>query len=215
MLGSYIAGRLNLDRELNYNGDKYLDHSKGKWRRKAYHLTLEEVKYVVNATENNKQAAKLLGIRPETWKKYAKMYVDHVTGKTYYELHKNQEHYKSGLGIGKSSISIQEVIEGKKHYYTKEKLQYMLIAEGYMEECCHICKFNERRLSDYKIPLMLMWKDGNKHNCKLENMELVCFNHAYLYYNKTAPNMSLQNRDRNIPTWHYLLKEYLDKKEGK
>lgn len=191
-----------------------MDHSRGVWKRKAYHLTLEEVKYVINATENNNQAAQMLGIRFETWRKYAKMYVDHVTGKTYYELHKNKEHVKHLPGSSKQSISIYDIIDGKKHYFSKEKVQQMLIHEGLMEECCHICKFNERRLSDYKIPLMLMWKDGNKNNCKLENMELVCFNHAYLYYNRTAPNMSLQNRDRNIPTWHYLLKGYLNKKEN-
>lgn len=201
-----------MDRKLNYNEDKKLDHKIGKWKRKAYHLTLEEVKYVVNSTKNNSDAASFLGIRDETWRKYAKMYVDHVTGKTYYELHKHHESQRTGIPKAKN-LTIEQIISGEKCYFSKERLQQMLISAGYMEECCHICKFNERRLSDYKIPLMLMFKDGNKNNHSLENMELVCFNHAYLYYNRTAPNMSLQNRDKKIPTWHYLLKSYLDKKK--
>ena len=32
-----------------------------------------------------------------------------------------------------------------------------------MEECS-VCKFHERRVSDYKMPLLLNFKDGNKKN---------------------------------------------------
>lgn len=200
-----------MDRQLDYNGDKELNHVTGRWKRKAYHLTEQEVRFVMNATENNYQASIMLDIRPETWKKYANMYVDHESGKTLFELHKQKAHIKHDFGnIKVKKANIYEVMEGKKHYYSKESLQKMLIAEGLMEERCVMCGFNERRITDYKIPLLLMWKDGNTKNNKLENLELVCFNHAFLYYNKTAPNCSLQNRAYEYATWHYLLKNGKD-----
>jgi len=208
--GSYIVWRLNLDRKVNWNGDKYINHSTGKWRRSAYNLTEDEVKFVIAATENNFQAAKYLGIRPETWKKYASKYVNPATGKTLYEQHIEDRRYINHFN--KPSTSIYDIIEGKRHYFGKGKLQEMLIAEGLMVEQCAICGFNERRITDYKTPLLLMWKDGDVNNNSLENMELVCHNHAFLYYNKTAPNCSNINRFRENPTWIYCRADYVKEK---
>jgi hypothetical protein len=201
-----------LDRELDYN-DKKLDPHKGVWTRKSYNLTEEEVRYVMSITENNRQAFKYLKIRPETWRKYASRYIDKETGKSLFDLHKKGNHVFTSTAPKATAL---EVINGRKHTHSKEKLQQMLIEEGLMVEECHICGFNERRITDYKVPLMLMWKDGNKDNCVLDNMELVCFNHAYLYYNKTGPNMSLQNRDHgDNPTWAYVRAEYRHAKNEK
>ena len=43
-----------------------------------------------------------------------------------------------------------------------------------------MCKFNERRVNDYKIPLLLNFKDNNKKNYRKENIELLCYNHYFL-----------------------------------
>lgn len=197
-------------RKFDWNGDRYVDPRSGKWTRKAYNLTIEEVKHVIAATENNSQAAQYLGIRPETWKKYASRFVNPATGKTLYEHHLEDKKYKQHFN--KPSTSIYDIIEGKRHYFSKGKLQDMLVAEGLIVEQCSICGFNERRITDYKTPLLLMFKDGDKNNNSLDNLEMVCHNHAFLYYNRTGPNMSNYNRFLDNPTWTYCRAEYVKEK---
>ena len=41
-------------------------------------------------------------------------------------------------------------------------------------------KFKERRVLDYKIPLLLHFKDKNTNNYNLDNVQLLCYNHYYL-----------------------------------
>jgi hypothetical protein len=74
------------------------------------------------------------------------------------------------------------IIEGRANAssFSPEKIKYRLIAEGYLEEKCAICGFEERRVLDYKMPLLLHFKDGNKKNYKLDNIELLCYNHYFL-----------------------------------
>ena len=43
-----------------------------------------------------------------------------------------------------------------------------------------MCGFKERRVLDYKMPLLLHFKDGNKSNYLLDNIELLCYNHYFL-----------------------------------
>ena len=66
------------------------------------------------------------------------------------------------------------------HHSLLIKLKYRLITEGHLLEECNMCKFNERRVSDYKMPLLLNFKDNNKKNYRKENIELLCYNHYFL-----------------------------------
>ena len=43
-----------------------------------------------------------------------------------------------------------------------------------------MCKFKERRVLDYKSPLLLHFKDNNSNNYSLDNIELLCYNHYFL-----------------------------------
>ena len=49
-----------------------------------------------------------------------------------------------------------------------------------VEEKCGQCGFQERRVLDYKMPLLMSFKDSNKKNYKLDNVELLCYNHYFL-----------------------------------
>jgi hypothetical protein len=49
-----------------------------------------------------------------------------------------------------------------------------------MDEQCGICKFKERRVLDYKVPLLLHFKDKNSNNYSLTNVQLLCYNHYFL-----------------------------------
>ena len=47
-------------------------------------------------------------------------------------------------------------------------------------EQCNCCSFEERRVVDYKVPLVLNFKDKNKKNWKQDNLEFLCYNCYFL-----------------------------------
>ena len=55
-----------------------------------------------------------------------------------------------------------------------------MILEGYLKEECALCSFNERRVSDYKIPLLLNFKDNNPLHYNLGNIRFLCYNCYFL-----------------------------------
>jgi hypothetical protein len=65
--------------------------------------------------------------------------------------------------------------------FAPDKIKQRIIAEGYIVEECQMCGMAERRLTDYKIPLLMNFKDGNKYNYLLSNLELLCYNCYFLY----------------------------------
>jgi hypothetical protein len=46
---------------------------------------------------------------------------------------------------------------------------------------CYKCGHHEKRVVDYKQPLVLNFKDANKNNWKLDNLEMLCYNCYFLY----------------------------------
>jgi len=128
-------------------------------------------------TKSNMAAARYLHVSYTHYKRYAKMY-------KLFDEHKNQ----SGKGIpkflkgGKKEPALLDIIEGRVSaaHFTPEKIKYRLIEAGYLLEQCSMCGFQERRVLDYKMPLLLHFKDNNKSNYSRENIELLCYNHFFL-----------------------------------
>lgn len=120
-------------------------------------------------------AARWLKTSFNRYKKYAQLY-------GIYERHNN----KRGVGVDKgwsknvNSIPLKEILEGKHPNYRVAKLKNRLVARKKIEEICSICGFNERRITDKKIPLILSFKDGNRKNFKLDNLVLLCYNCMFL-----------------------------------
>ena len=119
-------------------------------------------------------AARHLGVSYSTYKKYAKSYGIH-------ERHLNQ----GGKGISKPHVQgkrypLSDILEGKHPTYNVKQLQKRLVNGGYMDAQCTQCGFSERRIIDFKMPLMMVFKDGNSCNHNLDNMYLLCFNCAFL-----------------------------------
>jgi len=146
-------------------------------------LTRPDVERAMRNSKSNKGAARYLGVSLPTYKKYAKLYIDDQTGKSLYDLHSNM----SGIGISKHHImtersAIMDIVEGKVPVtsYTTYQLKDRLINEGLLQEKCACCNFEERRVLDYKMPLMLVFLDGNKKNWKLDNLQLLCYNCFFL-----------------------------------
>ena len=146
-------------------------------------LTKEQILAAMAKTKSNMAAARYLNCSYVHYKKWAKIY-ESDTHENLFEQHKNQ----AGVGIpkflrvGKKEPALLDIIEGRANAssFTPDKIKYRLITEGYLEERCAMCGFEERRVLDYKMPLLLNFKDGNKKNYKLDNIELLCYNHYFL-----------------------------------
>lgn len=140
-------------------------------------LSIEQIRAAQANTKSNAAAARYLHVSYQHYKRYAKMY-------KLFEDHKNQ----SGKGIPKflkgqgKEPALLDIIEGRVSaaHFTPAKIKYRLIEAGYLLEQCSMCGFQERRVLDYKMPLLLHFKDNNKSNYSKENIELLCYNHYFL-----------------------------------
>ena len=135
-------------------------------------------------TRSNMAAARYLHVSYNHYKKYAKMYKDE-NGVTLLEAHMNQ----SGEGIPKFAIAgidnipLLDVLEGRVpiEHFDPRKIKARLLSEAMLVEVCDRCGFAERRVTDQKIPVILNFKDGNKKNWHLTNLEFLCYNCSFLY----------------------------------
>ena len=148
-------------------------------------LTKEQVLAAMNKTRSNRAAARYLNVSYHHYKKWAKFYNDADTGESLFQKHLNQ----CGKGIpkflnnGRKDPALLDIIEGRVNAasFSPDKMKYRLLSEGYLEEKCYNCGFNERRVSDYRMPLILHFKDKNKQNYRKENIEMLCYNCYYLF----------------------------------
>ena len=150
-------------------------------------LSKEDILRAIRFTKSNRAAAQYLGCSYQHYKPFAKLFrVDEadIDSPTLFDSHKNQ----CGKGIPKflpnrkRSPNVKLIVETGTGWesFTPEKIKTKLITEGYLKEECYACGFCERRVTDYKIPLLLNFKDGNKFNYLLDNLELLCYNDYFL-----------------------------------
>ena len=152
-------------------------------------LTKDDVLRAQKHTLSNRAAARYLGVSYNVYKRYALTFNDNETGKTLFDKHLNRQgkgikKHLGGYGKPKKNIKapLEDVLEGRVDvsHYTVDILKARLIQEGYLEECCNSCGFNERRVVDYKVPLVLNFQDKNKKNWKRDNLEFLCYNCYFL-----------------------------------
>jgi len=147
-------------------------------------LTKEDILRAMKMTRSNFAAARYLHVSYNHYKKYAKNYKNE-DGITLLEAHKNQE----GKGIPKfavagiDNIPLMDVLEGRVpiEHFDPRKIKARLLSEGMLVEVCSRCNFGERRITDQKVPVILNFKDGNKKNWHLDNLEFLCYNCSFLY----------------------------------
>lgn len=151
--------------------------------KKALNLSESDIRFAMAHTRNNYQAAMFLGITYVSYIKYAKRYVDSATGKTLYDLHLGLgKQSRGGRKSSKKEISLIDVLEGKVPTFPAKQLKSKVLQEGLMTEECEYCGFNERRITDGAVPLVMIWKDGDFTNHHRDNLELCCYNHYFLMY---------------------------------
>lgn len=145
-------------------------------------ITESLVKYAMESTWSNSEAAKFLRVSYTTWKKYSSMYIDSDTGKSLFELH-NKSGVKRPKAKRKSYTCnsgykerLEDILEGKYPGYPTKKLRKRLFLSGWVPLKCSSCGWDEVRLSDENFPGLLDFVDGNWRNNKLENLRIMCYN---------------------------------------
>ena len=164
-------------------------------------LFKEDILRAMRHTKSNRAAARYLGCSYQHYKPYAKLFNDEETGQNLFDLHKNQ----SGKGIPKflpnrrKEPNVKLIFEEGVGYesFTTTKIKARGIAEGYLRDECYLCGCNERRLTDYKTPTLLNFKDGSKSNYIIDNLEILCYNCYFLYVADPLTNDEVRHIETN------------------
>lgn len=146
-------------------------------------LLESEIKDVQQKARSAAEAARMLGVSYNTYKKYAKEY-------GVFEDLKNPHGIgiRKGTNPGTLAHSLDDILDGKYPDYPVWKLKKRLLNNGYMLEKCNECGFEERRLTDHKVPLVLDHLDGDRTNHKYDNLRMLCLNCSFLINgNLTGP----------------------------
>lgn len=145
-------------------------------------FTKEQIQNAISETSENgnlsmRKAAAFLGVKFDTFRKYAIIY----------ELWSPN---KSGKGLTKRSgtkIELDKILVGDHPSYSTYMLKQRLFSELNWQRICSSCNLTE--WLGGQIPLELDHVDGNKYNHKLENLRLLCPNCHALTPTYRAKNM--------------------------
>lgn len=142
---------------------------------KAEPILRSQIEEAQKHTNSNAAAARWLNVSYKRYKKYAVLY-------GLFDRHLNQAGFGIDKGLSKrpTSIPLKDILAGNHPDYSIAKLKNRLIARKKLVEECACCGFNERRITDSRVPLMIHFKDHNHKNFSLDNLELYCYNCMFL-----------------------------------
>tara|TARA_Y100000034_G_C6818899_1_gene368628 strand:- start:243 stop:746 length:504 start_codon:yes stop_codon:yes gene_type:complete len=149
-----------------------------KIRGRRVVLTKKMIEEAQQHTKSNMSAAKWLGISYNTYKKWAKYY-------SVFEQHLNPKGFGVKKGWATYKISIDDIVTGKRKppkRYSLSVLKKRFIEEGYLQDECSKCGYNEVNLIFEKVCLNLDFEDGDNKNFDIRNLRLLCPN-CYLSMN--------------------------------
>lgn len=138
-------------------------------------ITKTEIEEAQRNTPSNMAAARYLNVSYDRYRQYAKLY-------GLFDRHLNQIGIGVDKGVSKrpSSIPLRDILANKHPRYSLPRLKNRLIARKKLEEKCYLCGFNEKRITDSKVPLIINFIDGNRDNYNLSNLNLLCYNCSFL-----------------------------------
>ncbi len=144
-----------------------------------------EIEYAQQNCLSAAECSRFLGIAFSTYKRYAQLYgiyddLKNMGAKGTHKMHYSKRH-----------ANIQEIFDGKRPHYSWKLFRDRLIKEAIIDEVCMRCGFKERRITDFKVPLVLVPKDGDESNYSKENLDLICYNCSYLIYSRNWRGMKL------------------------
>ena len=155
--------------------------------RAAKVFSKEDLLRAMKMTKSVRAAARYLNCSYQHLKPYLKSYrVDDEdpNSPTLFDVHKNQQ----GNGIPKflsmhgKDPDLKKLLSGELYTesYSIDKFKHRLIAEAILAEECSCCGFKEQRVSDYRVPLLLNFKNYNKRDWTRDNLEFLCYNCYFL-----------------------------------
>ena len=142
----------------------------------AHQLLKSDIEVAQANTKSAAKAAQYLNISYNTYKKWAKYYGIWKTNPKAAGISNQRKNARYKI----QEEILKEVLEGKRPNYNRFRLKGLLIKYGFLHEECARCGFNEQRITDQRVPLILHFKDGDRKNFKHDNLELVCFNCYFL-----------------------------------
>lgn len=134
-------------------------------------LLESEIRAAQDESHSAAEAARKLNVSYNTYKKYAKMYdiMERCKCVDASGLPKVHNPYRG-------KYPLEEILMGMHPAYPPHRLRKKLFAANLKQQVCEVCGYKEARLTDGKVPLVLAFKDGDRSNHILENLEIVCYN---------------------------------------
>lgn len=138
---------------------------------KSRPLLESEIKSAQDGSHSAAEAARKLNVSYNTYKKYAKLYgimerCKCVDSKGMPKVHNPY----------KGKYPLEEILMGMHPTYNPSRLKEKLFRSKLKQKICEMCGYNEARLTDGKIPLVLAFKDGDRSNHIIDNLEIICYN---------------------------------------
>lgn len=151
--------------------------------RTPLNLTEAQIRYAMKNSKSNSGAARFLNVSLGTYEKYSKQYKDETTGKTLWEIQKNQR----GVGVPKAYnvkkgiYNLFDILDGKYPNYSVTLLKKRLINNERHPDLnfpheCHVCGYNEKRITDGQIPLILDHINDDWTDHHRDNIRFICYN---------------------------------------
>jgi|ERR1019366_7339116 hypothetical protein len=131
-----------------------------------------EIEDAYRHSRSSAEAARYLNTTYIRFKKYALLYGLFKTNKYSIGIPKYRVR-------GKSFSTLENILAGNRPNYDLRRLKERLIRANLIETKCNLCGFDECR-PDGRQPTILYFKDGDRKNFALDNLELRCYNCIYL-----------------------------------
>lgn len=149
--------------------------------REPLNITEASIRYAMKNSKSNSGAARFLNISLTTYEKYARRYIDDTSGKSLWELQKNQRGVgvKKPYNVLKGKFALKDILDGVYPKYSVHHLKNRLMNNAdkvQFKTCCHNCGYDERRINDNKIPLILDHIDDDWTNHRRDNLRFLCYN---------------------------------------
>ena len=175
---------------------------------KAKPLIKEQILMAMRHTKSNKSAARYLNCSYIHYKGWAKRYNEFEGGRTLWDVHLNQ----AGKGIPKygsgndavqirKKFNVLDVVEGRisHHHFKPDFIKVKMIEDGLLKEECAVCGFHERRVNDYKVPLILNFKNNNSNHYNLGNIRFLCYNCFFLNVGDIFNKQDIRQLETHTP----------------